>query len=201
VSSAGKTIETVWLKNEHDSFTFPSTEAPLLVRFDEGNWLLKEWTYPKSTDELLYQSRNDDVIGREWAVRQLGQFTGERIVSDALEAIVSDDPFWAVRLAAVEAVSSVEVLRAAAEDGNSQVRRAAIRKLSEVGDSTLVEFFCVTFDADSSYQVQAEALRAIGRNGDRGQLGFLRQAAEMKSPRDVIRNAAEWAIEEITKPR
>ena len=58
-------------------------------------------------------------------------------------------------------------------------------------------FFRDRFASDSSYQVQAEALRAIGRSGRRDQLAFLRQAAEMDSPRDVIRAAAEWAIEEI----
>jgi len=61
-----------------------------------------------------------------------------------------------------------------------------------------VGFFRDTFDADSSYQVQAEALRAIGRSGDRDQLDFLRRAAETDSPRNVIRSAAEWAIEEIS---
>jgi aminopeptidase N len=68
-------------------------------------------------------------------------------------------------------------------------------------DATLVQFFRDRFISDSSYQVQAEALRAIGRSGNRGQLDFLRQASEMDSPRDVIRAAAEWAIEEITKTR
>jgi len=94
--------------------------------------------------------------------------------------------------------ASIEVRRAAATDGNSQVRRAAIRLLGEMDDATLVGFFRDTFDADSSYQVQAEALRAIGRSGDSGQLDFLRRASEMDSPRDVIRNAAGWAIEEIS---
>ena len=48
-------------------------------------------------------------------------------------------------------------------------------------------------------RVQAEALRAIGICGDENQLDFLRQAAEMDSPRDVIRSAAAWAIEEISR--
>ncbi len=203
VTSSGKKVEKVWLAHEHDSFVFPSTEEPLLVRFDEGNWLLKEWTYEKSVEELLYQARHDDVIGREWAVRELAAFADDADVVEELSAFVFDDPFWAVRLAAVETVASMsaresnEVLRAAATDANSQVRRASIRGLGETEDVTLVEFFRDSFDSDSSYQVQAEALRAIGRNGDQDQLGFLHEAAKMDSPRDVIRSAAEWAIEEI----
>ena len=91
-------------------------------------------------------------------------------------------------------------MRAAASDAKSHVRHATIRVLGEMKDTTMVDFFRTTFRSDSSYQVQAEALRAIGRSGDRSQLDFLRQASEMDSPRDVIRTAAEWAIEEISNP-
>jgi aminopeptidase N len=207
ITSSGKRVEEVWLEHEHDSFVFPSSEEPLLVRFDEGNWLLKEWTFEKSVEELLYQTRHDDVIGREWAVRGLAEFGDGAGVFEELSAIVFDDPFWAVRLAAIETVASVsgresiEVLRAAATDTKSQVRSAAVRLLGGFEDASLVQFFRDRFDADSSYQAQAEALRAIGHTGDRNQLGFLREASGMESPRDVIRLAAEWAIEEISGER
>jgi aminopeptidase N len=63
----------------------------------------------------------------------------------------------------------------------------------------LSAFFRDRFTKDDSYQVQAESLRAIGRSGDRSQLPFLEEALEMRSPRDVIRKAAEWAIEKISE--
>jgi aminopeptidase N len=203
VTASGKTVETVWLEHEQDVFVFESQEEPLLVRFDEGNWLLKEWTYDKSVEELLYQARHDDVIGREWAVRELGRLGAGARVADALAEIAREDSFWAVRLAAIEMLaeaegrSAIESLTTAAEDADSRVRRAAIRLLGDTGDQALVPFLRSCFDADDSYQVQAEVLRAIGRSGDRGQLEFLRQASEMPSYRDVIRSAALWAIEEL----
>jgi len=203
VTASGKTVETVWLENEQDVFVFESREEPLLVRFDEGNWLLKEWTYDKSVEELLYQARHDDVIGREWAVRELGRSGSDARVGSALATIAREDPSWAVRLAAIETIATAEgraaseAFQTAATDANSQVRRAAIRILGGMADPTLVPFFRSRFEADDSYQVQAEALRAIGRSGDRSQLGFLRQASEMPSHSDVIRRAAMWAIEEL----
>jgi aminopeptidase N len=211
VTESGKRVETVWLEDERDSFVFPSSEEPLLVRFDEGNWLLKEWTYQKSVEELLYQARHDDVIGREWAVRGLAGFGEHPGVADLLASAVHEDPFWAVRVAAVETLASTRgpgaapELRAAAADERSEVRRAAIRSLGSLGrldtrgDTTLVPFFRDVFASDSSYQVQAEALRAIGRVGDRSQLDFLRQASGIDSPRDVIHAAAAWAVEEIDR--
>jgi len=211
VTPSGKRIEEVWLKGEHDTFTFPSNEEPLLVRFDEGNWLLKEWSYPKSREELVYQAQNDDVIGREWAVRELGR-SGELLevaetseVQEILATVAADDPFWAVRIAAIETLGLslgseyVDCFRAAALDENSRVRRAAIGVLGEMGDPTLLAFFRDRFTEDDSYQVQAEALRAIGKSGDASQLRFLREASEVPSHQDVIRRAAEWAVEEISR--
>jgi aminopeptidase N len=203
VTASGKSIETVWLENEQDTFVFESREEPLLVRFDEGNYLLKEWTYDKSVEELLYQARLDDVIGREWAVRELERSGSDARVGAELATIARADTFWAVRLAAIETIATadgraaIELFRTAATDANSQVRRAAIRILGGMDDLALVPFFRSRFEADDSYQVQAEALRAIGRSGDRSQLGFLRHASQMPSYRDVIRRAATWAIEEL----
>ncbi|MGW8266515.1 MAG: M1 family metallopeptidase [Longimicrobiales bacterium] len=105
VTPSGTRVETVWLEQERESFTFPSPERPLLVRFDEGNWLLKEWSYEKGLEELLYQARNDDVIGREWAVRELARFGSMPEVVEALSVIGREDPFWAVRLAAGEVLA------------------------------------------------------------------------------------------------
>ncbi len=203
VTSSGKTVETVWLEHERDVFVFESREEPLLVRFDEGNWLLKEWTYDKSVEELLYQARHDDVIGREWAVRELRRSRSDARVGAALAMIAGEDPFWAVRLAAIETIAAADgraaigPLNTAVNDADSRVRRAAIRILGGMDDRALVPLFRTRFEVDDSYQVQAEALRAIGRAGDRSQLGFLRQASTMPSYRDVIKRAAMWAIEEL----
>ena len=138
-------------------------------------------------------------------MRELSNFGDHPGVAGELAALLREDPFWAVRVAAVETLASLKrresagQLRAAASDARSEVRRAAIRGLGGTEDSTLVPFFRDVFISDDSYQVQAEALRAIGRCGNRGQLEFLRQASGTDSPRDVIRAAAEWAIEEIIK--
>jgi len=205
VTPSGKRTEEVWLRDEHETFVFQSQEKPLLVRFDEGNWLLKEWTNEKSVEELLYQAQNDDIIGREWAVRELDDSAGDPGVAGVLARLVAKDPFWAVRIAALETLGvdggpeAVALFQAAAGDPNSRVRRVAIRLLGETGDPTLVAFFQDRFGQDDSYQVQAEALRAIGRSGNPDQLPYLREASETPSHQNVIRQAAEWAIEEISK--
>ena len=140
-------------------------------------------------------------------MRELGRSVSDLRMAEELAMIARDDPFWAVRLAALETIAtadrqeSIELFRTAAADASSRVRRAAIRILGGTDDPALVQFFHDRFTADDSYQVQAEALRAIGRTGDRSQLPFLHRASEMPSHRDVIRRAAESAIEEISERR
>ena len=63
-TSAGKKIESIWLENQSQTFEFDVAEQPLMVRFDEGDILLKEWSLDKPVSELLYQLEHDNVIGR-----------------------------------------------------------------------------------------------------------------------------------------
>ena len=76
-TSTGKHIENVWLSKQTQSYEFNVAEQPLLVRFDEGDVLLKEWTLRKTIPELLYQVGNDNVIGRRWACLELANRNDE----------------------------------------------------------------------------------------------------------------------------
>ncbi len=205
VTPEEKTSEKVWIKQKKQVFEFPVKEKPLMVRFDEGNYLLKEWTFDKSLDELLYQLKNDDVIGRSWAASKLAKFLDNSHALDGLIDRAQNDKFWAVRRSAVETLGKtkqrelVELFKEKCNDKNSKVRTAALRVLGDNKNSGLVSFFKEQFEKDDSYLAQAEALRSIGKCGDRSQLSFLENAEKMKSPRNVIKRAADWAIKEIQR--
>ncbi len=101
-TNTGTTTHKVWIEEQEASFAFPCATEPLLVRFDEGNYLLKEWSFVKSQKELLYQIRNDDVIGRMWAASELTRFTQIEDVLNQLKGSAQNDPFWAVRRSAIQ---------------------------------------------------------------------------------------------------
>ena len=73
----------------------------------------------------------------------------------------------------------------------------ALRLLGDYEDAALVDFFKTRFEEDDSYVAQAEALRSLGKCGDAALIPFLTQAGTMKSPRNVVRNAAAWAVEQF----
>jgi aminopeptidase N len=202
VTAAGKSTSTVWIRGREETFEFPSDTRPLLVRFDEGNVLLKEVSFPKGQDELIYQLRHDDVIGRMSAASELVKGGGQATTLEALAASAQRDPFWAVRRSAVEALAKIAgpppaVLRKAALDAHPSVRAAAIVALGDLKDRTLVAFFEERFAKDPSDAVRAETLRAIGKTGDRTALAFLEACAAVPSHRNLVATAAKEAAQSI----
>ena len=206
VTKEGKKSEKVWLKEKVEEFEIACDQTPLMVRFDEGNFLLKEWIFDKTTQELIYQLKNDDVIGRMWAASELGKIKKDAPVITALLESGQNDPFWSVRRAAIENLGApankehTSVLKRKCVDQNSRVRAAALRTLGDSKRTELVAFFVERFEKDDSYVAQAEALRSIGKCGDSSSAGFLEKAATMESPRGILRRAADWALKQISSP-
>lgn len=200
----GKVSQRIWIDEEEEVFAFAVDGMPLMVRFDEGNFLLKEWTFDKSADELLYQLKNDDVIGRGWAARELYKHRDGAEVAKALIDSARNDKFWAVRQEAIMSLGKmkrkedIKLFKEACEDEKSRVRSTSLRVLGEYRRADLVPFFTDRFAKDNSYLAQAEALRSIGKCGDQTHIPFLEEAAKMKSYRNVIKRAAESSLKTIS---
>jgi len=198
-------IYKIWITKQEEYFEFPLQAKPLLVRFDRGNYLLKEWTFPKSVEELLYQATNDDIIGRMWATKELGKFKNNPRVVKTVSGIAQGDAFWAVRKAAVETIGAwrdskfISVLKEKCSDRHSQVRAAALQALGEFRQPRLADFFRECFTREDSYLAQAEALRALGKTGDKKQIPFLKKAASLPSYRNLIKKASLEAIKLIER--
>jgi aminopeptidase N len=205
VTAGGAVTHRVWIRDKEETFEFPAETKPLLVRFDAANELIKEVTFPKEAAELLYQLKNDDVIGRMTAAGELAVAADQPAVLTELARCARSDPFWAVRRAAVEALArraSAEVsaaLQKACGDPHSSVRAAAVQALGASKDKRLAAFYKDLFGKDKSVRVRAEALRALGLTGDASLVPFLRESAAVPSHQNMIRRAAEEALKRLDK--
>ena len=137
-TSAGKKVESIWLSKQSQTFEFDVAEQPLMVRFDEGDILLKEWTLDKPVSELLYQLVHDGVTGRIWAAGALQEHMNDVHVQAALTSVAIHDESWAVRQKAIRVLGVVqneaveELLKARVmQDGDRRVRAAATEMLGE----------------------------------------------------------------------
>ncbi len=202
-TASGKNVETVEISKKEEAFEFPCGSRPLLVRFDDGNILLKEVSFPLSGEELLYQLGRDDGVGRMAAAAALAARAADPAVAAALKRTAETDPFWAVRRAALESLAKTDkeypagLFKKSALDSNSRVRAAALRALGDRRDKALVLFFRERFAKDDSYVAQAECLNALGKCGDRSLVPFLQKASALASPRGMLKRAAEAALKSL----
>ena len=155
---------------------------------------------------MLFQAQNDDVIGRLWAVGELKKFKDNSQVIKSIMKIARKDSFWAVRKAAVETIGAwaeerfIPFLRDCCLDKHSRVRAAALRSLADFRRPELAAFFKERFSRENSYLAQAEALKAIGKTGDKNQISFLEKASKIPSYRHIIKNAALEALKLLQSP-
>ncbi|UCG27028.1 MAG: M1 family metallopeptidase [Bacteroidales bacterium] len=202
-TSTDKRSHKIWLEKESETYEFECSEQPLLVRFDEGNYLLKEWTFTKSRDEILFQLRHDDVTGRMWAASELSKYSSEKEVREALTETAKTDPFWSVRRVSVETLGNlkdrklIKLFKEVCYDQNSIVRRAAIQSLGKLNDTSLVIFLTERVENENSYVAKAEAIRALGGFNDKSLRPLFEEMLTVDSPRNIIKRAAEWAIAQL----
>jgi aminopeptidase N len=204
-TAAGKRVETVELKERESVFEFTCDSKPLLVRFDDGNVLFKDISFPLSREELLFQLGRDDAVGRMDAAGALAAHASDPSVAAALKRTAADDPCWAVRKSALEALAKAQAsekegiafFKEKALDPHSRVRTAALRALGDRRDKVLAPFLKDRFARDDSYVAQAECLAGLGKCGDPAEIEFLKKAASMPSPRGMLKRAAEAALKAI----
>jgi aminopeptidase N len=205
VTAGGAVTHRVWIRDKEETFDLPAATKPLLVRFDAANELIKEMTFPKETAELLYQIKTDDVIGRMAAAGELAVAADQSAVLTELTRCARNDPFWAVRRSAVEALARAPrpaaegALKQACRDPHSSVRAAAVQALGASKDKRLAAFYKDLFGKDKSVRVRAEALRALGLTGDASLVPFLRESAAVPSHQNMIKRAAEEALKRFEK--
>lgn len=104
-------VERVWLEAKAENvFTFACESAPGIVNFDyEGAWI-KELTFEKSLDELLYQLANDkDILGKRWALQELTKLAKSDKTSPAdkeriyagFRSVVLANAYWRLKYMAL----------------------------------------------------------------------------------------------------
>lgn len=202
-SAGSHRTERIAVKHRVEEFTIPCSSKPDLVEFDEPHDLLAECTFDRPANELILQLQKGNALSRVFAANQLATFVGEPVASAALATSARAENFWGVRRAATAALggSSDPAVRALLQeklsDASSKVRATAVRGLGSRKDPSLAPFLIERFRKDDSYVVQAEIVRAIGALRLNAHRTFLEAAAEMRSPRNVVKNAAVEALKQI----
>jgi len=175
VTSAGKTSEKVWISGRESVFAFDCPQKPIMARFDAGDYLLKELTFERPVEELLYQLVHDDALGRMWAASELGRHADDPRVGPALMQCAKADAFWAVRRDACYILGGFEGTIEMDERNNIPFTRLndgyhPRKFLNDEIAGVLQER-----TGDPNPKVRAAALWALGNLRDRRLIPFLKE--------------------------
>jgi aminopeptidase N len=203
------------LPRKEQSFTITVDSKPLLVNFDYRGTLIKELEFDKTTEELAYQlTRDDDVLGRVWALGQLAgrvnsgstaEAEKQRIASE-LASAVTRDKFWGVRADAATALGSIkgasarDALVAATRDADARVRAHAVTSLAASKDPAPAKLFEKLLN-DKSYAVIKAAALALGETRSAGAYEALSKLLLVPSWRDNIKASALSGLGELEDKR
>jgi aminopeptidase N len=185
-----QSIQTVWLEAKADNeFSFDLVQAPKLVNVDYQSTWIKEMTFKKSLDELIYQSAHDtDVVAKTWALGELAKLakvpstsaSDNRKLLAALRAALLDKTYWRLRGTAVaqlrialtpDAADVPLVLDAATEksvllaskDAQSWVRVGAINLLGLTRQQKFADLYIQAL-TDPADRVVNAAANALGKS-------------------------------------
>jgi aminopeptidase N len=211
-------VQRVWIKPQAENvFTFDAANKPSLVDFDNEGTLIKELKFEKTTDELIYQFRNDkDVLGRKWAMSQLSPRWRSKDTADAERAKIlaafnqamTADTFWAIRRDAIQTITApqgnpnapnaapavyeqatIDALNRAVKDEKSLVRASAISGLGLLRDAKYADSFLAALN-DRSYAVIDAAAVALARTKDARAFDALVKLSGASSWRNHILNSS-----------
>ncbi len=204
----GHKVVRIVVRQRVQEFSFPSSEQPILVEFDEPHALLAEVSFPRPPQELVVQLARGDAMSRVSAAGLLST-SDDPAIRSVLIRVAAEDPFWGVRRAAVTALgeraaaADTTILLERLTDQNPKVRTAVVRVLSRWTAPHILQHLQSRFFAEESYVVQTEIVRAVGSRLDTASVPFLEAASRVHSHRDMVRAAAIRALGEIrnvTKP-
>lgn len=208
------------LPKEVNTFTFQSKSEPKLVNFDfESSWI-KEVTFEKSLNELLYQLEySKDILARNSALSELVALSKKETTSNedkariksAIESLISGNSYWRLRLTAISQLAnfygknpldetSKKVLLDCIQKDISWTKANAIRVLSSTNDWRYVDLFISNVN-DTSQRVVASAAAALGKSKSPKAFEILVQLMEKPSMKSQSRIAALNGLRELGDPR
>jgi len=203
ITGSGRTsAHRVNLLTRDTILVLPAPGEPDLVIFDNGNWLIKELDFSKSPREWNYQAEfARNPVDRRRAVQEILKLQDTVACIQFLTRIAQKDSFWAVRREAViglgrlaaateQAKGEIRIaLLSAARDSQPTVRATAIARLDHFRDEEVIRTLHAALK-DSSYSVQASALRSLTKADSANALALLTSYLDVPSYKDIVSNAA-----------
>ncbi len=191
-TKSGSINKKITVDSLENNYTFDISETPLMVNFDEGNYLLKELHFKKSVEELIFQLKNDkDAAGRIWAAQQLSENTDQSAEKALIEGL-EKDRFYGVRAECAASLQkfknneSQSALLDALNDKDLRVSQSAILALGNFSGSKTEDVLTDIFKQSKNDYIKAACINSIARIDTINSLPIIREALSQNSQGQII---------------
>jgi len=198
-TASGPKLYDIVVAKEEKIYTFPASQAPLMVLFDRGGQLLAETDFHKEKKEWIFQLKNgSEVADRADAAFVLGRLHGDEEAAAALGNAARSDRADGVREVAAEALGELggaaalkELQEALKTQDKPWVRQAQVAALGSFkGDASVGARLEEIAREDGSFRARAAALEALAGAKTAGGFEMLSAAAAGDSADGFLRKAA-----------
>ena len=166
----GKRSEKVMIDSIDQSFTFSYTGELKNVLFDENQVLLGKFYEDKPASQFVHQYYNSPrFMARMTALKRTMRVKSPEVSKLMYDAM--NDPFWAIRQAAVENYAKVnekleekyllKIKEIAQNDVKSQTRSTAVNSLNSLSKEDATVFLKEVLAKEKSFLVISSALQAL----------------------------------------
>src|SRR6202171_3313832 len=202
-TASGAKVHTITVSKESETFSLPSSGAPVMVLFDKGGHVLATTDFHKERKEWLYQVKNaGELADGGDAVFALSKLKNDEDAVAALGAALNTDKAWGLRDIAADALGRVGNASAAKQlldalNSNAQpfVRNHIVAALGNIKDDPkVIAKLEAIAKEDKSYRARANALQGLGRLKAPDALTTLSAAVNADSPDNILNNAALRAL-------
>lgn len=198
----GRQTHSIEVREASQTFTLPADGTPLMVVFDRGDQILKALDFKKDPAMLVYQLKNAETTpDRSDAAVALGSVKSDPTAVAALGDAAQHDPFWGVRVEALEGLGRIggpdaeKQVLAALGDSAPWVRDVAVTQLRNFkDDASLPSKLSGIAATDPAYRVRRVALGSLAKIQAPNAFDVFAAAVNSASPDDTIREASLTAF-------
>ncbi len=189
-----------------EDFYFPLDEKPSVLRVDPDLTTLFRADVKVPTDMLLSQVRDEtDLIGRIFAIRQLGKKDTHKSI-EALKERLTQDSFYGARIEASKALRSLhskaalEALMAGTEQSDPRVRNQVVSDLGRFYDTRAQDLALDVINEETNPMIKASAITSLTPYNHEATRGILLRSLRTPSYQERIASAAVRVISDLADP-
>ena len=213
----GKKLHRINFEKADETFEIKCDSEPLNVIFDKGNWIVKNITFEKSIEELIYQLKNAELAyDRKIAAEALREYANRETVFNALYESGLNDKFWQVRLQSAHSdllfansklikpervLKSKELPIKMLKDAKSSIRTEAVKLLANFKDREITDLLLDRVKNDSSYYVVANSLVSLAKLEGAKVLDIIIEHSKQESFLDIYKQSSIAAFTIIDTPK